>query len=193
MRKHGKISSENRNGDIKTLAAGGLVTLSVATVLAASLRPGVAATATLPIMVKLIKAIEVTVATSLDFGTLAMAPEEAGVARMDPGLNRLVLDDRNALSLAGGTPKVGRLVIKGSAFPVSVSIEDTAVRLTNGITGVTVNNFNFISADGGTRVTVTPAASQPSFTVPVGATLITKPGQADGSYVGTTRVFANFQ
>ena len=191
MRGQSKQPCNKQKNALKKAAAGGLVTLSMFSALA--LRSVIASTATLPIMVKLIRAIEVTIATSLDFGTLAMAPEEAGIAHMDPGLNRLVLDDRNALSLAGGVPKVGRLVIRGSAFPVSISIEDTSVRLTNGVTGVTVNNFNFISANGGSRVTVTPDINQPSFTVPVGATLVTKPGQADGSYVGTTRVFANFQ
>ena len=177
--------------NLKKLAAGGLVSLSVFSTLA--LRSVIASTATLPIMVRLVKAIEVTVATSLDFGTLAMAPEEAGRAHIDPSLNRLILDDRNSLSLAGGVPKVGRLIVKGAAFPVSISIEDTSVRLTNGVTGVTVNNFNFMSANGGARVTITPELNQASFTVPVGATLVTKPGQADGTYVGTTRVFANFQ
>lgn len=184
-------SKKQKNKRLKQAAAGGLVTLSMFGALA--VRSVVASTATLPIMVRLIKAIEITVATSLNFGTLAMAPEEPGMAHMDPGQNRLILDDRNALSLAGGTPKVGRLRIRGSTFPVSISIEETSVKLTNGVTGVTVNDFNFLSADGGTRVTITPALDQPSFTVPVGATLVTKPGQADGTYVGTTRVFANFQ
>ena len=188
MQKKGKtIRKKKKHGLAKT----GLVTLSLYSAMA--LRSVFAGTATLPIMVRLVKAIEVTVATSLDFGTLAMAPDEAGRAYIDPALNRLVLDDRNALNLAGGVPKVGRLVVRGAAFPVSISIEDTNVQLTNGITNVTVNNFNFVSADGGTRVTITPQPSQPSFTVPVGATLLTKPGQAEGTYVGTTRVFANFQ
>lgn len=175
----------------RRLAKGGLVSLSMLSAL--SLKPVLASTATMPIIVRLVKAIEVTVATSLDFGTLAMAPEQAGRAYIDPGLNRLVLDDRNSLSVAGGVPKVGRLIVKGANFPVSISIEDTSVRLTNGITSVTVSDFNFVSANGGTRVTITPQVNQASFSVPVGATLVTKPGQAEGTYVGTTRVFANFQ
>lgn len=187
MQKEGKTGAKMK----KNLAKAGLVSLSMLG--AVALKTAVASTATLPIMVRLIKAIEVTVATSLDFGTLAMAPDEAGRAYMDPALNRLVLDDRNALNLAGGVPKVGRLVVRGAAFPVAISIEDTNVQLTNGITSVTVNDFNFVSADGGTRVTITPQTDQPSFTVPVGATLLTKPGQAEGTYVGSTRVFANFQ
>ncbi|MCB1721151.1 MAG: DUF4402 domain-containing protein [Alphaproteobacteria bacterium] len=188
MRKDSQKPAPN---GLKKLATGGLVTLSMFSALA--LRSVIASTATLPIIVRLVKAIEVTVATSLDFGTLVMDPEEAGRAAINPSLNRLILDNENSLSLAGGTPKVGRLRIKGSAFPVSISIEDTSVHLTNGLTDVTVNNFNFVSADGGTRVTITPQAGQVSFTVPVGATLHTKPGQSEGTYVGTTRIFANFQ
>ena len=186
-----KDSQKPVPNSLKKLATGSLVTLSMFSALA--LRSVIASTATLPIIVRLVRAIEVTVATSLDFGTLAMDPEAAGRAAINPSLNRLILDDGNSLSLAGGTPKVGRLRIKGSAFPVSISIEDTSVHLTNGLTDVTVNNFNFVSADGGTRVTITPQAGQVSFTVPVGATLHTKPGQSEGTYVGTTRIFANFQ
>jgi len=188
MRKDEHKQAKN---SLKAVATGGLVTLTMFSAIA--MRYALASTATLPIIVRLVKAIEVTVATSLDFGTLAMAPELAGRAKMDPSLNRLILDDSNALSIAGGVPKVGRLIVRGSSFPVSISIEDTSVQLTNGLTNVTVNNFNFVSADGGTRITVTPQANQASFTVPVGATLITKPGQAEGTYVGTTRIFANFQ
>lgn len=178
---------------MRKLVKGGLVTLSMLTAMAIRPVTAVAASATMPIIVRLIRAIEITVATSLDFGTLAMSPDEPGRAFMDPGLNRLVVDDQNALAVAGGVPKVGRLVIRGAAFPVTISVEDTSVRLTNGITGVTVNNFNFITANGGSQVTMTPQANAASFTVPVGATLLTRPGQPEGTYVGTTRIFANFQ
>ncbi|MEM7680090.1 MAG: DUF4402 domain-containing protein [Pseudomonadota bacterium] len=186
-----KDKSKLKKTALKAMASGGLISLSVFSIMA--LRSVVAATATLPIIVRLVQAIEVTVATSLDFGTLAMSPDDPGRAMIDPGLNRLILDDRNALALAGGVPKVGRLVVRGAAFPVSISVEDTSVRLTNGISAVTVNDFNFVTTDGGTRVTITPQAGAGSFTIPVGATLLTKPGQTEGTYVGTTRVFANFQ
>lgn len=186
----GKIENKAPRA-VQKLVKGGLVSLTVLGSLA--LRPVAAATATLPIIVRLVKAIEITVATSLDFGTLAMSPDEAGKAFMDPGLNRLVVDNQNSLSVAGGVPKVGRLVIRGASFPVTISVEDTSVRLTNGVTGVTVNNFNFISAQGGNQVTMTPQLNASSFTVPVGATLLTRPGQPEGTYVGTTRIFANFQ
>ena len=188
-----KGSKKTTTKTLRKLAAGGLVSLSMLSCMSLKSAVAQSGAATLPIIVRLVKAIEITVATSLDFGTLAVSPDQPGRALIDPGLNRLILDDRNALSLAGGVPKVGRLVVRGAAFPVSISIEDTSVRLTNGVTGVTVSNFNFISANGGTRVTISPQIDQQSFTVPVGATLLTKPGQAAGSYVGTTRVFANFQ
>lgn len=187
----GKVKKTTSDRTVQTLMKGGLVSLTMLGALA--MRPIAAATATLPIIVRLVKAIEVTVATSLDFGTLAMSPDEAGRAVMDPGLNRLVVDNQNSLSVAGGVPKVGRLVVRGASFPVSISVEDTAVRLTNGVTGVTINNFNFISANGGSRVTMTPQLGAASFTIPVGATLLTRPGQPSGTYVGTTRIFANFQ
>lgn len=178
-------------GSLKALAAGGMVSLSFFSLIA--LKTTQAATATLPLVARLINAIDVTVATSLDFGTLAMAPERAGRARIDPSLNRLILDGNNSLSLAGGAPKVGRLLIRGATLPVAISIEDTAVQLTNGVTNITVNNFNFVSANGGPKVTITPQVGSQTFTIPVGATLITKAGQPSGTYTGTTRVFANFQ
>lgn len=186
-----KDDTEHAPKALKGLAKGGLVSLTLFGAMA--MRSVVAATATMPIIVRLVKAIEVTVATSLDFGTLAMSPEEAGQAHIDPALNRLIVDNNNSLALAGGVPRVGRLLVKGSSFPVSISVEETMVRLTNGLTNVTVNNFNFMTANGGTRITMTPKVSVGTFTVPVGATLITKPGQAEGTYVGTTRIFANFQ
>ncbi|MCB1532180.1 MAG: DUF4402 domain-containing protein [Alphaproteobacteria bacterium] len=158
-----------------------------------ALRGVIASTATLPITVRLVRAIELTVSTSLSFGTLAMTLDRAGQARIDTSLNQLVIDNNSSLALAGGTPRVGRFTVKGAAFPVTVSIEDTAVKLTNGVTAVTVNNFNILTANGGNKITITPQIGQNSFTVPVGASLVTKPGQLTGTYVGSTRIFANFQ
>lgn len=174
------------------LAAGGLVSLSCFGLLH-MLKIATAATTTLPVKAKLVRAIELTVDTSLDFGTLAMTIDRAGEARMDPELNRLVVDGSSSLSLAGGVPQAGRLKIKGASSPISLSIEDAAINLTNGVTAVTVDKFNFITANGGSRVTITPAVGHPSFTVAVGATLNTKPGQLTGTYVGTARIYANFQ
>lgn len=169
----------------------GLISLSCLCVCA--LRAVVASTATLPISVRLVRAIELTVSTALSFGTLAMTLDRGGEARMDTTLNRLVIDDNSSLVLAGGTPQLGRFVVKGSTLPVTVSVENTVVKLTNGVATVTVDNFNLLTANGGAKVTITPLAGQNTFTVPVGASLVTKPGQAEGSYVGATRIFANFQ
>ena len=156
-------------------------------------RDVIASTGTLPISVRLIRAVEITLATSLDFGTLAMTLDRAGTARMDTSLNRLIIDNNSSLALAGGTPQVGRFTISGSAFPVTISIEDTSVQLTNGVESLTVNGFNLMTDNGGSQITVTPQAGQNSFTIPVGASILAKPGQLDGTYVGTTRIFANFQ
>ena len=176
---------------VRPLVASALVSLSCLSLQA--LRTAVASTATLPITVRIIRAIEVTLDTSLDFGTLAMTLDRAGTARMDTTLNRLIIDSNSSLALSGGTPQVGRFTIRGSSFPVTVSVEDTSVRLTNGVDTVTVNSFNLMTVNGGARVTITPQLGQNSFTVPVGASLFAKPGQLDGTYVGTTRIFANFQ
>lgn len=187
-----RMGRENQNKSIaKPLVTTALVSLSCFTLQA--LRGVIASTATLPITVRLIRAIEITVATSLDFGTLAMTVDRAGSATIDPSLNRLVIDDNSSLALAGGTPQVGRFTVRGSAFPVTVSVEDTSVKLTNGIETVTVNSFNLMTVNGGSQVTVTPQAGQNSFTIPVGASINTKAGQLDGTYVGSTRIFANFQ
>ncbi len=176
------------------LAVGGVVTLSCLSTLHLFRNiNAAAATATLPVIAKLIRAIEITVDTSLNFGTMAMTIERAGIAHIDPGLNRLIVDSSSSFSMAGGTPQAGRLTIKGAAFPVSVSLENSVIDLTNGVTTVTVGDFNFLTANGGSRVTVTPAFDKPTFTVPVGATLNSKPGQATGTYVGTARIYANFQ
>ncbi len=152
-----------------------------------------AATATLPIIAKLVRAVELTVSTTLDFGTLAMTVDRAGNATLDPQLDRLVLDNKGSLSLAGGTPQAGRLRIKGAEFPVSVSVADATVKLTNGSETISITNFNLATPKGGTRVTFTPGAGSFSFTVPVGATVNTRIGQISGTYVGTTKVFASYQ
>ncbi len=153
----------------------------------------VAATATLPIMARLVRAIELTVNTTLNFGTLAMTVDRAGNATIDPELNRLFIDNNSSLSLAGGDPEAGRLMVRGADFPVAISIEDTLVKLTNGEDTVTITNFNIVTAKGGVKMTFTPTDASYSFTVPVGATINTRTGQISGTYVGATRIFASYQ
>jgi len=153
----------------------------------------VAATANLQIIAKLVRAIELTVNTTLDFGTLAMTVDQAGKATLDPELNRLFIGSDGGLSLAGGKPVAGRLKVKGADFPVTVSIEDTQVKLTNGTDTVTVGDFNLATAQGGVKMNFTPEENTYSFTVPIGATLKTRPGQISGTYVGATRIFASYQ
>ena len=153
----------------------------------------IAATATLPIIAKLVRAIELTVNTTLDFGTLAMTAERAGQATLDPGLDRLFVDGGGGLSLAGGKPAAGRLLIKGAEFPVAISIDEPSVKLTNGLNSVVVNDFNLVTAKGGTKMTFTPTANTYAFTIPIGATLHTKTGQVSGTYVGSAKIFASYQ
>lgn len=152
-----------------------------------------AASANLQIIARLVYALDMTVNTTLDFGTLAMTMDRAGRATLDPGLNRLLVGADGSLSLAGGQPVAGRLKIRGANFPVSVSVEDTRIKLTNGTDTATVSAFNLLTGQGGIKMTFTPDQQTYSFTVPVGATLKTRPGQLSGTYVGTARIFASYQ
>lgn len=171
-----------------TGAAAVMVTLSSVAMVKA-----IAATATLPIIAKLVRAVEITVNTSLDFGVLAFTADHVGQARVDPATNLLVTDAQNSLFRVGGRPQAGRVIIRGSEFPVQISMEQTAVQLTNGHNFVTVADFNFINNQVGSRVTITPDLSSNLISLPIGATLKTRIGQMSGSYVGSNRVFANYQ
>lgn len=154
----------------------------------------IAATAVdLPIIAKLVRAIEITVNTTLDFGTLAMTVDRAGFATIDPALNRLLIDNASSLTLAGGKPSAGRLTLRGAEFPVAVTIEDPTVKMTNGTNTVMVTGFNMMTAKGGTQMTFTPTQKTFALTIPVGATIQTKVGQLSGTYVGTTRISASYQ
>lgn len=153
----------------------------------------IAATSTMPIIVKLLRAIEMTVGASLTFGTLAMTAEQGGEASLHPQNNRFVVDGGGSLALAGGTPQVGRINIRGAAFPVTISLENNTVQLTNGLAQVTIKDFNILTDNGGHQVDYTPDIGAKSFTVPIGGTLVTKPQQPTGTYTGQTRVFVNFQ
>lgn len=173
---------------VRTGALAVMVTLSSVAMVKA-----IAATATLPMLAKLIRAIEITINTSLDFGTLAFTNEQVGQARIDPATSVLTTDGNNSLMLAGGKPKAGRVIIRGSEFPVQVSMEQAAVQLSNGDMFITVEDFNFLNNAVGSRVTITPNLTANTISLPVGATLKTKIGQLSGTYVGSNRVFANYQ
>ncbi|MFN3828214.1 MAG: DUF4402 domain-containing protein [Micavibrio sp.] len=176
----------------KPLARTGAAVVMVALSSVAMVK-AIAATATLPVMAKLIRAVEVTINTSLDFGTLAFTNEQVGQARIDPATGTLTTDGANSLIVAGGKPKAGRILIRGSEFPVQVSMEQAAIQLSNGEMFVTIEDFNFINATAGSRVTITPNLTANTITLPIGATLKTNIGQLSGTYVGSNRVFANYQ
>lgn len=183
-------SKDRIKSRVKVGAAAAVVSLS-----SFGLMNAVAATATIDIVARLIRAIEITINTSLDFGTLAITDEKAGRATLDPVTNDLFIDNRSSLALSSGTPRAGRLSIRGSEMPISVSMENTQVHLTNGTTFVTVNKFGFVSVDGasGTQLTITPTDAQNTVSVAVGATINTREGQLTGTYVGSNRIFANYQ
>ncbi len=153
----------------------------------------VAATATLPIIARIVRAVEITVNTSLDFGTLAITNDVAGLATVDPGSSQLKIDGKGGLALAGGVPRAGRIQIKGAAMPVQVSMEANNIQLTNGKTFLTIDNFNISTAQAGPQATVTPTGPGNGVILSVGASVNTRPGQLSGTYSGSNRVFANYQ
>ena len=181
-------SGKTKRSAVTTGAAAAMVSLSSLAYIQA-----MAATATIPILAKIIHAIEVTVNTSLDFGTLAVTEDVAGLATIDPASSQMKIDGKGGLALAGGVPRAGRIQIKGAAMPVQVSMETNNVHLTNGSTFLTINNFNFMTANGGMQITVTPTAAAVPVVMSVGATVNIRPGQLTGTYVGSNRVFANYQ
>lgn len=176
----------------KKLARTGVAAIMV-TLSSVAMVKAIAATATMPILSKLIRAVEITINTSLDFGELAVTGDNAGQARLDPVTDILVTDSQSSLIQAGGSPRAGRLHIRGSDLPVQVSMEQNSVKLTDGDNFVTVADFNFINNQVGSRVTVTPDIASNGILLSVGATLKTAPGQMSGNYIGSNRIFANYQ
>ena len=177
---------------LKTVLLSSLVALGCAS-FSQVFRSARAASVTLPIMVRLINAIELTIGAEMTFGTLAMTTQQGGSASLLPSNNSFIIDNNGSLALAGGSPQVGRINIKGAASPVTISLEDTSVQLTNGLASVTVQNFNILTDNAGHRIDFTPGLGQNSFTVPIGGTLVTKAQQPTGTYTGRTRIFVNFQ
>lgn len=154
----------------------------------------IAATATIPIIAKLIRAVEITVNTALNFGTLAVLnTTDAGSARVDPATGVMTVDSSGGLAFAGGEPKAGRLIIKGAPLPVNVTIAQPTMQINNGAEFLVVQNFKLISDNGGPRATVTPTGPGNSIAVNLGATVTTRPGAASGTYTGANTVFANYQ
>lgn len=155
----------------------------------------VAATATLPIIARLIRAIEVTVHTAMNFGTLAIINDDGagGTARLDPSTGQLTVDSSGSLAFAGGEPRAGKLIIRGAPLPVHVTIAMPTMQIDNGAEFLTVQNFKLMDENGNSRATVTPAGPGNSIAVTVGATVSTRPGAAMGTYTGANTVFANYQ
>ena len=185
-------NKKNANDTVKKVMLSSFLTLGCVSLLHC-VKGVYAATVSMPIYVKLIQAIEMTVGASLTFGTLAMTTQQGGMATLFPSNNKFITDNSGSLVLAGGVPQVGRVKVKGASFPVTISLEDSTVHLTNGLAFVTVKDFNILTDNAGREVDYTPNIAVNSFTVPIGGTLVTKPQQPAGTYVGRTRVFVNFQ
>ena len=187
--KDPRTFSDSKTGNaLKGGAAVAMVTLS-----SLSLYKAVAATATLPIIARIVRAIEITINTSIDFGTLALTEDVAATAVLDTSSNTLKIDGQGGVNIAGGFPTAGRIRIRGAAVPVQVSLETNNLQLTNGTTYLTINNFNLNTANGGANITVTPAGQFNSVVLSVGATLKARPKQLTGTYIGNNTIFANYQ
>ena len=156
-------------------------------------RASASVSAVLPVKVSLLRAIDLNVQAELNFGTLVLTVDSEGRARLDPQSSQLFLDDFSGLAVAQGDPQVGLLELRGAGVPIVLSVEDETVTLTNGISTIDVTNFNLMTADGGTVVTLEPLNEFDPVLVPVGATLETSQGQMSGIYTGFTRVFASYQ
>lgn len=153
----------------------------------------IAATATLPVIARIIRAIEVSVTASLDFGTLAVTREVQAEITIDPSSQTSRIDGSGAISAVGAQPKPGFVRIKGAPQSVIVSLETNNMFITNGNSFMTVSNFNLGSVQAGPTITVTPDVNNSSVLFPVGATLVAHTGQVTGTYTGSNTIFANYQ
>lgn len=188
-----RTASKRSKGALRVKALRGGTAMALVTLSSFAVYRAVGATATMDIVARIVRAIEVTVNTSINFGTLAVTADSAGAAVLDPLTNELMLSGQGGVNLAGGTPQAGRLRIKGAAMPVQISLDTNNIQLTNGTTFLTVNAFNFQTPNGGPQATVTPAGPGDSVTLTLGATLNTRPRQLTGTYIGSNKIFANYQ
>ena len=192
------MSNKPRKNRTKKKAAGDLVkggtAVALVTLSTFSVFKAVAATATLPVIARIVRAIEITINTSLDFGTIALTEDVAGTATLDPATSNLRFNDQGGINLAGGFPSAGRVRIKGGAgMPVQVSLDTNNMRLTNGTTYLTIQNFNINTANGGPETTVTPSGPANTAVFTIGASMKARPQQLTGTYVGSNTIFANYQ
>ena len=177
-----------RKGRGYTLALSSLLILSCAPLVQAW-----AETVVVPVVAKQVRAVEVSVNASLDFGDLVFTADQAGEARLDPGSNMLVSEGKSGLQPAGGKPQAAQIVIRGAEYPVQLSMDQPSIRLTNGHDFVTVTDFHFINAQTGSHVTVMPDPQGGDIILPIGATLRTRVGQMSGSYVGVGNINAHYE
>lgn len=155
-----------------------------------------AASATFPIVAQILRPVEISINTSLNFGILAMTNvTKPGMATIDPETGRLTVDSRGGLAFAGGTPTAGRMTIRGAPGPVNVTIGMPTMQIYNGIDSLTIENFRLLSqgAGGQAQGMVIPAGPMDTVTLNIGASLVAPPRRAEGIYTGINTIFANYQ
>ena len=147
-----------------------MVSLGVLTALRA-----LAATGTLPVTARIVKAAGMTVKPASPFGMPAGLSPEA-LAALEPA--------------AGGADVVqaGEIQMPGEAFPVTLSVDAPIVKLSG---GGTVADFR-IGMARASQITVTPGPDL-NLSLPVSAVLEERPARVAGTYTGSNRVFASYQ
>lgn len=154
-----------------------------------------AASATFPIVAQILRPVEISINTALNFGILAMTNvTQPGMATIDPETGRLTVDSRGGLAFAGGTPTAGRMTIRGAPGPVNVTIGMPTMQIYNGIDSLTIENFRLLSQGAaGVHGMAIPAGPMDTVTFHIGASLIAPPRRAEGIYTGINTIFANYQ
>ncbi|HIF25146.1 MAG TPA: DUF4402 domain-containing protein [Micavibrio sp.] len=122
----------------------------------------------------------------LNFGDVITCGS-AGTITITPNGGR---STTGCLSTASAPFSNGRCIITQSfpLRPIQITVSSPAA-MTNGTSSMSVNNFNIITAAGGTSTTVTA----PFVDVPIGASLNVGNPQASGLYNGTFTINAVLQ
>jgi len=125
---------------------------------------------------------------NLHFGTFASGPS-AGTVVIDPAGGGRSQTGGVTLVSGAGLAANGVISLTGSTgINITLSMTNTSFLISNGADSMTVNNFNFNTAAGGSSTVINLAAT--TETIPLGATLQVSAGQAQGTYTGNYTVNA---
>lgn len=176
----------------KVLLTGGAALVSLSPMLADDAS---AASKSIKMQAIVLRAIQLTQLTSLNFGTFSVTGASTAVQAPGGGITY------NAGLNAIGAPANSDAVVQIKAskgYAIDLSVAAATATIVNGTAKtMKVNAFKLDEAAGmgafasGSNVTITLSANTASFEV--GATLNVGAGQAAGTYTGTFTVNANYQ